>query len=46
MNAMDEARALVAADDRQDFDFASRGFITTSADGKTIQADVTGVTAS
>lgn len=32
MDAMDEARALVAADDRKDFDFAGRGFIATRAD--------------
>ncbi len=39
MNAMDEARALVAADDRQDFDFASRGFIATRADPVIPRAD-------
>jgi alkyl sulfatase BDS1-like metallo-beta-lactamase superfamily hydrolase len=32
MDAFDEARALVAADDRRDFDFAGRGFIATRAD--------------
>jgi len=32
MNALDEARALVAADDRKDFDFAERGFIATRTD--------------
>jgi len=32
MNALDEARALVAADDRKDFDFATRGFIATRTD--------------
>ncbi len=29
MSTLDEARALVAADDRKDFDFANRGFIAT-----------------
>ena len=32
MTTLDEARALVAADDRKDFDFASRGFIATRRD--------------
>jgi len=32
MDAMDEARARVAADDRKDFEFAGRGFIATRAD--------------
>ncbi|HEY3887496.1 MAG TPA: alkyl sulfatase dimerization domain-containing protein [Caulobacteraceae bacterium] len=32
MSNLDEARRLVAADDRKDFDFASRGFIATRAD--------------
>jgi len=39
MNKLDEARALVAADDRQDFDFASRGFIATRADPVIPRAD-------
>ena len=32
MKTLDEAHALVAADDRKDFDFADRGFIATRAD--------------
>lgn len=32
MNALDEAHALVAADDRKDFEFANRGFIATRVD--------------
>ena len=32
MNALDEARLLLAEDDRKDFDFASRGFIATRPD--------------
>ncbi|HEX4302810.1 MAG TPA: alkyl sulfatase dimerization domain-containing protein [Rhizomicrobium sp.] len=36
---MDEARALVAADDRQDFDFAARGFIATRKDPVIARAD-------
>lgn len=32
MNPLEETRALVDADDRKDFDFASRGFIATRAD--------------
>ncbi len=32
MNPLDEARRMVAEDDRKDFDFASRGFIATRAD--------------
>lgn len=32
MTALDEARDLVAADDRKDFDFAARGFIATRKD--------------
>ena len=32
MNKLEDARALVAADDRKDFDFAGRGFIATRAD--------------
>jgi alkyl sulfatase BDS1-like metallo-beta-lactamase superfamily hydrolase len=32
LDTFDEARELVAADDRKDFDFASRGFIATRAD--------------
>jgi alkyl sulfatase BDS1-like metallo-beta-lactamase superfamily hydrolase len=32
MTTLDEARRLVAADDRRDFDFAGRGFIATRAD--------------
>ena len=32
MSNLDETRALVAADDRQDFDFAGRGFIATRKD--------------
>ena len=32
MSNLDEARALVEADDRVDFDFASRGFIATRTD--------------
>jgi alkyl sulfatase BDS1-like metallo-beta-lactamase superfamily hydrolase len=32
MNAMEDVRQLVAADDRKDFDFAERGFIATRRD--------------
>jgi alkyl sulfatase BDS1-like metallo-beta-lactamase superfamily hydrolase len=32
MTTLDEARDLVAADDRKDFDFAARGFIATRTD--------------
>ncbi|MFI4975019.1 MAG: alkyl/aryl-sulfatase [Caulobacterales bacterium] len=32
MTTLEEARRLVAADDRRDFDFAERGFIATRAD--------------
>jgi alkyl sulfatase BDS1-like metallo-beta-lactamase superfamily hydrolase len=32
MSNLDETRALVAADDRKDFDFAARGFIATRTD--------------
>jgi alkyl sulfatase BDS1-like metallo-beta-lactamase superfamily hydrolase len=32
MSTLDETRALVAADDRKDFDFAERGFIATRED--------------
>lgn len=32
MTTLEEARALVAADDRKDFDFAARGFIATRKD--------------
>jgi alkyl sulfatase BDS1-like metallo-beta-lactamase superfamily hydrolase len=39
MSNLDEARRLVAADDRQDFDFASRGFIATRADPVIKRAD-------
>ncbi len=39
MIAMDEARALVAADDRQDFEFAARGFIATRKDPVIARAD-------
>src|SRR5580692_7404917 len=34
-----EARALVDADDRKDFDFASRGFIATRKDPKIMRED-------
>jgi len=37
--ALDEARALVAADDRRDFEFAERGFIATLKDPKIKRAD-------
>jgi len=39
MSPLAEARALVNADDRKDFDFASRGFIATRKDPKIIRAD-------
>ena len=39
MSNLDEARRLVAADDRQDFDFAGRGFIATRADPVIKRAD-------
>jgi alkyl sulfatase BDS1-like metallo-beta-lactamase superfamily hydrolase len=39
MSTLDEARRLVAADDRQDFDFASRGFIATRTDPVIKRAD-------
>ena len=39
MSTLDEARRLVAADDRQDFDFASRGFVATRADPVIRRAD-------
>jgi alkyl sulfatase BDS1-like metallo-beta-lactamase superfamily hydrolase len=32
MTTLEEARRLVAADDRKDFDFAARGFVATRAD--------------
>jgi alkyl sulfatase BDS1-like metallo-beta-lactamase superfamily hydrolase len=38
MSALEEARRLVAEDDRKDFDFAERGFIATRKDPK-IMAD-------
>jgi len=37
--ALDEVRALVAADDRKDFEFAGRGFIATLKDPKIKRAD-------
>ncbi len=39
MDRMQEARLRVAADDRKDFDFASRGFIATRADPVIRRAD-------
>ena len=39
MSTLDEARRLVAEDDRQDFDFASRGFIATRDDPVIRRAD-------
>lgn len=36
---LDEARQLVAHDDRKDFDFATRGFIATLKDPKIMRAD-------
>jgi alkyl sulfatase BDS1-like metallo-beta-lactamase superfamily hydrolase len=39
MSNLDEARRLVAADDRRDFDFASRGFIATRKDPVIKRAD-------
>ncbi|MBV9421191.1 MAG: MBL fold metallo-hydrolase [Alphaproteobacteria bacterium] len=39
MGTLDEVRALVAADDRQDFDFAERGFIATLKDPVIKRAD-------
>ncbi|MFO1013478.1 MAG: alkyl sulfatase dimerization domain-containing protein [Caulobacteraceae bacterium] len=39
MTTLEEARALVAADDRVDFDFAERGFIATRADPVIPRAD-------
>ena len=39
MSNLDEARRLVAADDRRDFDFASRGFIATRKDPVIRRAD-------
>jgi alkyl sulfatase BDS1-like metallo-beta-lactamase superfamily hydrolase len=39
MSNLDEARHLVAADDRRDFDFASRGFIATRKDPLIKRAD-------
>jgi alkyl sulfatase BDS1-like metallo-beta-lactamase superfamily hydrolase len=39
MNAMDEARRLVAEDDRKDFEFAARGFIATRKDVKIMRDD-------
>jgi alkyl sulfatase BDS1-like metallo-beta-lactamase superfamily hydrolase len=39
MSSLEEARALVAADDRKDFDFASRGFIATRTDPLIRRAD-------
>ena len=39
MNTLEEARRLVAADDRKDFDFAERGFIATRRDPKILRAD-------
>jgi alkyl sulfatase BDS1-like metallo-beta-lactamase superfamily hydrolase len=38
-NDLSEARDLVAADDRKDFDFASRGFIATRKDPKIMRED-------
>ena len=39
MDPMEEARLRVAADDRKDFDFASRGFIATRSDPVIRRAD-------
>jgi len=39
MSQIEEARQLVAADDRKDFDFANRGFIATRADPVIKRAD-------
>jgi alkyl sulfatase BDS1-like metallo-beta-lactamase superfamily hydrolase len=39
MDQLEEARRLVASDDRKDFDFASRGFIATRADPVIRRAD-------
>jgi alkyl sulfatase BDS1-like metallo-beta-lactamase superfamily hydrolase len=39
MGAIDEARALVAADDHKDLEFARRGFIATRADPVILRAD-------
>jgi alkyl sulfatase BDS1-like metallo-beta-lactamase superfamily hydrolase len=39
MTALDEARHLVAEDDRKDFDFAARGFIATRKDPKIMRDD-------
>ena len=38
-DALAEAHALVAADDRKDFEFAARGFIATLKDPKIRRAD-------
>lgn len=39
MGGMEEARRLVAEDDRKDFEFAERGFIATRKDPKIMRAD-------
>ncbi|MDE2463524.1 MAG: MBL fold metallo-hydrolase, partial [Alphaproteobacteria bacterium] len=43
MTALEEARRLVADDDRKDFEFASRGFIATREDPKILRDDGRGV---
>ncbi|HYW90942.1 MAG TPA: alkyl sulfatase dimerization domain-containing protein [Gammaproteobacteria bacterium] len=39
MDKLEQARRLVAADDRRDFDFAERGFIATRADPRILRDD-------
>ena len=39
MHALEEARRLVADDDRKDFDFAERGFIATRKDPVIMRRD-------